>query len=168
MRPQNWKTRSTRAPDSQCADIQIEELRSYSLSKFIELNGSIPCQHQTWHMERRDVVACDSDSESCPSRGLKRQRSKLDVTELSDSDAQSAQAPAVVRPKIQKTSKSIDPATVRARISFLVGTTCTCARQRKKSNMSCHRQFRGDIDHLSNLRVDLHKLAIADMDAKAA
>ena len=119
-------------------------------------------------MEWQHVVVRDSDSESC-SRGVKRQSSKPDLTDLSDSDAQPAQSPAVVRPdKIQKQTKSTDPATMRARISHLVGTTCTCARQRKKANMSCHRQFRGDVDNLTNLRVDLHKLAIADMDAKAA
>lgn len=62
------------------------------------------------------------------------------------------------------------PAKVRARISFLVGTACICSRARKtrngQFNRSCHRQFRGDVDRLTALRLKLHGLAREDMNAE--
>lgn len=80
-------------------------------------------------------------------------------------DAES-QPPAVAVPHDDKQS----PAKVRARISFLVGTACICSRARKtrngQFNRSCHRQFRGDVDRLTALRLKLHGLAREDMNAE--
>eukprot|EP00435_Cladocopium_sp_Y103_P032938 s2370_g8.t1 len=78
-------------------------------------------------MEQQDVVVRDSDSESCLSSGVKRQRSKDDVTDLSD--AEPFPAPAVVPPESPDHAKVVDilkqePISTRKELSLLGRPVC--------------------------------------------
>lgn len=109
-----------------------------------------------------DSNSSDESSQQC---------AKAIIETLSDDeptggqDAES-QPPAVAVPRDDRQS----PGKVRARISFLVGTACICSRARKQRNaqlnLSCHRQFRGDVDRLTALRLKLHGLASHDMNSE--
>lgn len=91
---------------------------------------------------------------------------KADIVELSDSEPV-IKLEQVDRPAVKpKATPNWTPAKVRARIAFLVGTVCTCARLRKRRATSCHRQFLGDVDALTTLRLSLLKLDKEDADKK--
>ena len=105
---------------------------------------------------RNDSASGGSSDESCK---------KQDITDLSD--AEPVKSEQVDEPAIKpKATPKWTPAKVRARIAFLVQTVCTCARMRKRHVTSCHRQFRGDVDALTALRLSLLKLDKEDADKK--
>ena len=54
----------------------------------------------------------------------------------------------------------------RQRVVHLVGTVCHCARARKRHRLSCNKQFRGDVDEIAKIRLELRRLHPSDMDMK--
>ena len=107
-----------------------------------------------------DATCSDDSSQPCD---------KQIIDTLSDDEPAAGQDAESQPPAVAVADhKRLDPGKVRARVSFLVGTSCICSRARKQRNgqlnLSCHRQFRGDVDRLTGLRLKLHRLSLQDMN----